>query len=82
MELAEIRERHRLRLFETKLNDCLEERHEISEALFESEPSDSIQKLRYESRFIELGIEVAKLWTEYRKLALTLDYPLTESGDF
>jgi hypothetical protein len=67
MNLAEIREKHRLQLLEEKLLDCIDERSQISRAL--SECSDNNRREHYELRAQELGLEIAVLWIEYRKLA-------------
>jgi len=66
LDLAQIREKHRLKLIEEKMMDCCEARSEISSVL--SEIVESNMRLRYELRMNELGLEITLLWFEYRKL--------------
>lgn len=79
--MAEIRQRHRLRILEESIADRIEERHEISEALSDC-GIDSKERLRYESHVLELGLEVVRLWYEYRKLAIDFGYTIADVGLF
>jgi hypothetical protein len=66
MNLAQIRDRHRLRIIEDKIADCCEERALIS--YFLSENVETTRKEHYELRRDELGVEITLLWIEFRKL--------------
>ena len=66
MNLAEIREKHRLKLLEEKIMDRIEERNELTNAL--SRHLEIDHKEQHELRMYELGLDVTILWTEYRKL--------------
>ena len=81
MNLAEIREKHRVRILEEKMIDCSEERHTISEAL--SDPGTDVdQKLKNEYRIDELGLQMLELWCEYVKLSKPTNYVVTDDSLF
>jgi hypothetical protein len=67
LNLAEIREKHRLKLFEEKILDRCEERTDLTKAL--SKRLEIKHKEHHELRMYELGLEIAMLWSDYRKLA-------------
>jgi len=66
LNLAELREKYRLKLLEEKILECCEERNDLSKML--SKHLDLKNKERHELRTYELGLEVAMLWQEYRKI--------------
>jgi hypothetical protein len=59
-----------LTLIEQKLDDCLEERSEISEQVRRFNPDH--RKL-YTVRIDELDVEIKTLWRKYRMLAALID---------
>lgn len=77
----ELHQQRRLRVLEIRMTDCCEERHDISEALSNG-ALKSDQKLRYECRVTEIGLEMAALWCEYRKLAKSAGFQLDDDGLF
>jgi hypothetical protein len=66
LNVAELREKYRLKLLEVKILECCEERSDLSKVL--SKHLDVKNKDRHELRMYELGLEVAMLWQEYRKI--------------
>ena len=77
----ELRVKHYLQVLETKMMDRREERLEISRALSDG-GLNSDQRLRYEHRLSELGLEMATLWCDYRRLAKLAGYSLADYGLF
>jgi len=81
MNLTEIREKHHLRILEEKMEHRCEERHELSEAI--TDPKiDLDQKMRYEYRIDELGLQMMELWCEYLKLSKPTSYVVTDDSQF
>lgn len=72
-----LRGKHRLRTLEARITGCLEERHEISQAL-SNNGLDGTHRLRYECRVTGLALDVVKLWSEYRKLAKSMGFKLED----
>jgi len=81
MNLAEVREKHRIRILEEKMTECCEERHAISEAISDPATNED-QKLRYEYRTDELGLQMLELWCEYIKLSKSTSYIVTDDSQF